>query len=169
MSKFLPPGGKIFTVEMSEHNFVVAKAMIEYAGMSDRIEVIHGTLADAGGKTLQYLKSQVPTTGFDFVFVDHWKEAYLSDLIRLLDARLLQPNAVVVADNVITPGAPVYRAWMQEVEGKLFTSKEHWSLLEYQSFIKDMVLVSTFTGRYEDVDRFRPQKKNKQPASSSKL
>jgi catechol O-methyltransferase len=160
MSQFLPPNGKIYTVEMSEHNYNVAKAMIEYAGLSNKIEIVLGTLNDQGGKTLHYLKTQTST--FDLVFIDHWKEVYLPDTIRLLDAKLLSKGSIIVADNVIVPGAPKYLAWMKQVEGKVFTSVENWSFLEYQSLIKDMVLVSTFLGNYDEYEKLKPVMKAQQ-------
>ena len=50
----------------------------------------------------------------DFVFLDHAKEAYLPDLLRILEAGWLHPGSVVVADNVRFPGAPKYRRYMEE-------------------------------------------------------
>ena len=61
----------------------------------------------------------------DRVFIDHAKEAYLPDLRRILEQNWLRPGALVVADNVKFPGAPEYRAYMQESEGKLWRTDEH--------------------------------------------
>jgi predicted O-methyltransferase YrrM len=43
------------------------------------------------------------------VFPDHDKNAYLSDLELIIDAGWLHPGSVIVADNILVPGAPAYR------------------------------------------------------------
>jgi catechol O-methyltransferase len=48
----------------------------------------------------------------------------------------------VVADNIKFPGAPDYRAYMKQREGQAWRTAEHESLVEYQSVLKDIVLVS---------------------------
>jgi catechol O-methyltransferase len=53
----------------------------------------------------------------------------------------------VVADNVKFPGAPEYRAYMQASEGTLWRTVEHDTHVEYQSVIKDLVLVSDYLGQ----------------------
>jgi predicted O-methyltransferase YrrM len=51
------------------------------------------------------------TGTLDFVFLDHDKKAYLTDLESILDRGWLHPDSIVVADNVKVPGAPKYRAY----------------------------------------------------------
>jgi catechol O-methyltransferase len=68
--------------------------------------------------------------------------AYLTDLQILLAERWLRPGALVVADNVKFPGAPAYQAYMIGNEGKRWRTTEHPTHVEYQSLIKDLVLVS---------------------------
>ena len=74
--------------------------------------------------------------------MDHDKNAYLPDLRLILNERWLRPGALVVADNVKFPGAPEYRAYMTENEGTVWRTTEHETHVEYQSVIKDLVLVS---------------------------
>ena len=80
----------------------------------------------------------------DLVFVDHDKSAYLPDLQRILEQGWLRKGALVVADNIKFPGAPEYRAYMAENEGKRWRTIEHEAHVEYQSVIKDLVLVSEY-------------------------
>jgi hypothetical protein len=77
----------------------------------------------------------------DFAFIDHAKEAYLPDLELILRERWLRPCAVVVADNVKVPGAAEYHAFMKANEGKRFHTGEHSAHVEYQTLLKDIVLV----------------------------
>ena len=58
----------------------------------------------------------------------------------------LKPGAIVVADNVKFPGAPKYREYMHEHEGREWRTTEHATHVEYQSLIKDLVLESEYLG-----------------------
>ena len=50
---------------------------------------------------------------FDFVFMDHDKDCYLPDLITLEEKNLLRNrDCVIVADNVIFPGAPDFLSYV---------------------------------------------------------
>ena len=94
-----------------------------------------GTIGD-GGRTLDALARE---HGFgagtlDFVFLDHDKKAYLDDLQSILDRGWLHPGSIVVADNVKVPGAPKYRAYMREQQGKRWKTVEHKAHLEYQTW-----------------------------------
>lgn len=54
---------------------------------------------------------------FDFIFLDHDKNYYLKDLKLLENLFYLSTNYVVVADNVIFPGAPGYLEYVGYSEG----------------------------------------------------
>ena len=43
---------------------------------------------------------------FDLVLMDHWKPEYAVDLRRLESLGLIRTGTVVLADNVLFPGAP---------------------------------------------------------------
>jgi catechol O-methyltransferase len=64
----------------------------------------------------------------------------------ILDEGWLHQGSVVVADNILVPGAPAYRAYMRDNEGTLWHTTEHWTHVEYQSVIKDLVLESDYLG-----------------------
>jgi catechol O-methyltransferase len=80
------------------------------------------------------------------VFLDHHKDAYVADLQSILDRGWLHPGSIVVADNVRIPGAPKYRAYMAEQQGKLFNTVEHKTHVEYQTLLSDLVLESEYLG-----------------------
>ena len=52
----------------------------------------------------------------------------------------------MVADNVGFPGAPKYRSYMKEQQGKQWLTIEHKTHVEYQTLLKDLVLESEFLG-----------------------
>ena len=103
-----------------------------------------GTIDD-GGRTLDALAAGgFDAGGLDFVFLDHDKNAYLTDLQSLLDRGWLHRGSIVVADNVKLPGAPKYLAYMQERQGTLWDTTHHKTHAEYQSLLPDLVLESQY-------------------------
>jgi catechol O-methyltransferase len=139
------PSAHIFSIEYSAANAEIARRILEHAGVSGRVTVVVGTLGD-GGRTIGVLRDihGFGATSVDLVFIDHAKEAYLPDLQRILDQGWLHRGAIVVADNVKSPGAPAYRAYMTRNQGTLWQTVEHDTHLEYQSLFKDLVLVSRY-------------------------
>jgi catechol O-methyltransferase len=146
-ARVLPDEGRLFSIEFNPANAQIARSIWDHAGVGDRLTVIVGTLGD-GGATVQRLESE---HGFehgsvDFVFIDHAKDAYLSDLELIVDRGWLHPGSIVVADNIKFPGAPDYREHMRAQEGKAWRSIEHDTHAEYQTFFKDIVLESEYLG-----------------------
>ena len=80
------------------------------------------------------------------MFLDHDKNAYLDDLKSILDRGWLHPGSIAVADNVGMPGAPKYREYMHQQQGKVWNTVEHKTHLEYQSLMTDLVLESDYLG-----------------------
>jgi catechol O-methyltransferase len=140
------PDAHIFSVEFAAANAEVARRIWAHAGVADRITCVVGTIGD-GGRTLDALADHGFSAGnLDFVFIDHDKNAYLTDLQSILDRGWLHPGAIVVADNVKVPGAPQYRAYMKEQQGKTWRTVEHDTHVEYQSLLTDLVLESDYVG-----------------------
>ncbi len=141
------PNATVYSVELAEANAANARRIWSHAGVADRVTCVVGTIGD-GGRTLDALanKHGFGSGTLDFLFLDHDKDAYLDDLKSILDRGWLHPGSVVVADNVRVPGAPKYRAYMREQQGKLFDTTEHKAHLEYQSMVSDLVLESTYLG-----------------------
>jgi len=75
------PTARVYSVEFSPANAEVARRIWTHAGVDDRITCVVGTIGD-GGRTLDALSHD---HGFgdgavDLLFIDHDKNAYLSDL-----------------------------------------------------------------------------------------
>jgi len=142
------PNAKVYSVELAEANAANARQIWAHAGVADRVTCVVGTIGD-GGRTLDALANQHGFTSgaLDFVFLDHApKNAYLDDLKSILDRSWLRPGSIVVADNVRLPGAPKYREYMRQQQGKLWNTVEHKAHLEYQSLVSDLVLESDYRG-----------------------
>jgi catechol O-methyltransferase len=139
------PTAEVISIEFSPSNAEIARRILDHAGVGTRVTVVVGTLGDGGG-TVDTLRSThgFGTGSIDLVFIDHDKQAYLPDLQLILREGWLRSGAVVVADNVKFPGAPEYRAYMRANEGTRWHTVEHETHVEYQSVIKDLVLVSKY-------------------------
>jgi predicted O-methyltransferase YrrM len=88
------PDGHVTTLEYEPKHAEVARAKLDRAGLSDRVEVLVGAALD----------SLPNVTGpFDLVFIDADKEnnpSYLEWAVRLT-----HPGSMIVVDNVIREGA----------------------------------------------------------------
>ncbi len=115
MGRHLKDGQRITCVELREDMAQTARANIEKAGLSDRINVIVG---DAR-KVLPTLEG-----GFDMAFFDAVKEDYLFYLKSI--ETLLHSGSVVVADNVKSHAEEVapYLAYVRNSGGYKSTYRE---------------------------------------------
>jgi predicted O-methyltransferase YrrM len=94
LARALAPGGRLVSLEVSEHHAAVARENLARAGLSDVVSVLVGPALE----TLPTLSGP-----FDLVFLDADKRsnaAYLEWAIRLG-----RPGTLIVADNVIRGGA----------------------------------------------------------------
>lgn len=138
------PSAKVFSVEFSAANAELARRVWAHAGVADQICCVIGTIGD-GGRTLDTLANNGFATGtLDFLFLDHDNSAYSADLLSIVERGWLHPGSIVVADNVLVPGAPKYRQYMREQQGKQFATIEHRTHLEYQDLVPDLVLESEY-------------------------
>jgi catechol O-methyltransferase len=135
----------LHSLEFNADNAAIARRILDHAGVGDRVTVVLGTLGD-GGKTIAALESDhgFAPGSLDFVFIDHAKEEYLPDLKRILERGWLHAGTIAVADNVRFPGAPDYREYMAEREGRDWRTTEHETHVEYQTLLKDLVLESKY-------------------------
>lgn len=99
-------GGKVVTMEMDPVNATIARNHIELAGLSGTVTVQLGHSDDA----LNIVLEKYGEGSVDMVFMDQRGTAFHEDLQRLERLRLLAEPAVVLADNVLKPGAP-YHVW----------------------------------------------------------
>lgn len=141
------PAAKVFSVELAAANAEIARRIWAHAGVGDRVTCVVGTIGD-DGKTLDALAAEhgFAAGSVDFMFVDHDKNAYLDDLLSIMERGWLHRGTIVVADNVKVPGAPKYRAYMREQQGTTWDTVEHKTHVEYQSLLPDLVLESTYLG-----------------------
>ncbi|PSC72400.1 catechol O-methyltransferase-like [Micractinium conductrix] len=115
IARNLPPGGRLISIEASEEQAEVARQVLALAGLpvgtgpDARIQVVNG-LSGEVLPTLRQLAGVQPGAAAGFVFLDHCKPCYLPDLLSLERLGLVAPGSLVLADNVLIPGAPDYLA-----------------------------------------------------------
>ena len=146
-ARVMPEGAHLYSIEFVEANADIARRILAHAGVDSRVTIVVGTLGD-DGRTIEALERDhgFAPGSLDFVFIDHAKDAYLPDLHRILERGWLRAGAIVVADNIKLPGAPDYRDYMREQEGKLWQTTEHDTHAEYQTLLKDLVFESEYRG-----------------------
>uniref|UniRef100_A0A673BDD8 catechol O-methyltransferase n=1 Tax=Sphaeramia orbicularis TaxID=375764 RepID=A0A673BDD8_9TELE len=123
--RLLPPATRFITLEMNPDYAAVARQVIQHAGLQDKVCLVEGKSADLIPKMADMFGIRT----FDFVFFDHWKDCYLPDIRLLEDCGLLDQGSVVLADNVLCPGAPEYLDYVRS--SLRFSSRFYRSHLEY--------------------------------------
>ncbi len=124
---------KLTSIDSDSHSIEIAKELINFAGLDDKVNLMHGSAEEI-----------IPELNFnaDFVFIDHAKKKYLTDL-KLLEAEgIINKNCTVFADNV-----GIFKDEMVEYfnhvrnSGK-YQSQNFSSKLEYRNNIYDEVEIS---------------------------
>ena len=110
MARAAGPGSQVITIELASHHVQTARAFIEEAGLSERIEVRQGAAI------AELAKIDLP---IDLAYIDCVKEEY-PKYLELLAPRLA-PRGVIVADNVlwrglVAGGAPIPEGERERVE-----------------------------------------------------
>ncbi|MDN5697931.1 MAG: class I SAM-dependent methyltransferase, partial [Rubrobacter sp.] len=107
LARALPEGGKLLSLELDEEYARIARANIERAGLSGKVEVRVGDARE--------LLSDMQET-FDLVFIDADKEGYPAYLDHAL--RLTRSGSLILADNTIFGGSVIEGSEYADAEGK---------------------------------------------------
>ena len=124
---------QLTSIDSDIHSIEIAKELINYAGLDHKVNLIYGSAEEI-----------IPKLNFnaDFVFIDHAKKKYLSDLKLLESKGIIVKNSVVFADNV-----GIFKDEMAEYfdhvrESGEYLSQNFSSKLEYRNNIYDAVEIS---------------------------
>lgn len=98
---------------MSPEFAAIATRLIDLTGLSDVVTVVVGSAEES----LRKLKKEGKLTGLDLLFLDHVENLYVSDSKVCEEIGLLKIGAVIMADNVVRPGAPEYRELVRSNPG----------------------------------------------------
>mmetsp|Transcript_3391 Transcript_3391/g.2949 ORF Transcript_3391/g.2949 Transcript_3391/m.2949 type:complete len:118 (+) Transcript_3391:289-642(+) len=113
----LKKGSKLVSIDVNEYTTNIAKQLADHAGLSDMISYRLGGLE----KNVEDFKKTYGT--FDFVFLDHWKDLYLSDAKLLETTQLIKKGTCMFGDNILYPGCPDFRKYVGESDK--YQTKEH--------------------------------------------
>ena len=133
-----PSGGKLISIEKSDRFAEIAGKIVDFAGLSGHIEIKVGDAGDV----IPHLEGP-----FDLVFIHHWKDRYLPDLLLIEKHRLLHEGSIVVADHVgIFAGA--LAKYLKHVRTDPRYDTTHYDAhLEYNEHIQDGLEVSVYHDR----------------------
>ncbi|KAG0645136.1 O-methyltransferase [Hyphodiscus hymeniophilus] len=102
-------GEKYYSLERNVNFAKNIKALIEFAGLTDIVEVVLGPSDDG----IKNLHKTGKVNHIDLMFLDHYKPAYTTDLKLCESLGLISKGTVLAADNVITPGNPPYLKYVR--------------------------------------------------------
>lgn len=97
----LPPGGRVYALDVDPEATAIARRYWKRAGVEDRVELRLGD----GTLSLDRLLAEGGAGTFDFAFIDADKEGYPAYYERSL--RLVRPGGLVAFDNVLRGGRVV--------------------------------------------------------------
>ncbi|XP_029427869.1 catechol O-methyltransferase [Rhinatrema bivittatum] len=139
IARLMKPGARLLTIEMNPVHVAVAKQIFEFAGIQEKVQILEGPAE----KIIPQLKLNYEVDTLDFVFIDHWSDRYTPDTKLLEECGLLKKGSVLVADNVICPGAPDFLQYVRN-SGR-YECMNYLSHLEYSERV-DALEKAVFKG-----------------------
>uniref|UniRef100_A0A8D0HGP7 Catechol O-methyltransferase n=1 Tax=Sphenodon punctatus TaxID=8508 RepID=A0A8D0HGP7_SPHPU len=139
IARLLKPNAHLITIEFNPTYAAIAKQMIEFAGVQDKVKILEGPAEEI----IPQLKKKHEVETLDFVFLDHWKERYKPDTVLLEECGLLRRGTVLLADNIICPGAPDFLSYVRN--NNRFECTNYLSHLEYLK-VEDAMEKAVFLG-----------------------
>ncbi|KAG8521961.1 Catechol O-methyltransferase [Galemys pyrenaicus] len=143
MGRLLPPGARLLTIELNPDYATITQQMLDFAGLQDKVQYVTVILG-ASQDVIPQLRKKYDVDTLDMVFLDHWKDRYLPDTLLLEECGLLRKGTVLLADNVIFPGAPKF---LEHVRGSSSFECTHFpSYLEYSQVVVDGLEKAVYLG-----------------------
>jgi len=148
----------LITTEINREYAEIATEMITLCGMDDFITVTQISYDGHDTDLVRSVRESLKTTigedakqqQIDFLFIDHDKDSYKSDLIKLESSGMICRGTKVVADNVLFANIHDYRTYVRErANGGIVTTRTIECYVEY-SGDGDVVGNSNDVGTYTD-------------------
>lgn len=133
------PLARVISMEKDTGCALLAASMLSSAQCASAAEMWAGRAADLLPRVLE----ECGARSVGFAFFDHSGSVYHEDLAALEELDLLAPGAVIVADNVLKPGAPLFlwHVLSAEYDVSLISVREF-----VQTSIEDWVAVCVWRG-----------------------
>jgi catechol O-methyltransferase len=121
------------SIEASSKYYEISQEIVSHSGLSNQWNPLKGRA-----------KNVIPLLNekYDFVFLDHWKDEYLSDLKTLQILGLLNDGAIILADNVVLFNMEDYLSYVRN--SLVFESKFISTNREYSKTEPDGIEISIF-------------------------
>lgn len=101
---------RLYSLEIEPLFASIAMNLVNLAGLSPFVEIVVGSSQDS----LRRLQKDGTLKNIDLLFIDHVEDLYKPDLELCEKLGLLEkPGSLVLADNVLRPGAPAYREYVR--------------------------------------------------------
>lgn len=133
---------RLISIEYNASYADASRDFVKFSGLQDRVEIVTGSAADK----IPLLRDQFDIQRVDLVLIDHWKDLYVSDLKLLEKTGLMKKGTVVVADNILFPGAPEYAEYVRsspKYKSRIYPSR----MPEVRWDVVDAMEVSVFQGK----------------------
>ena len=131
----LPEAGSLVSVDHDKDAVNASKEIVKYAGLENKVHFINSTSDEA----INALKES-----FDFIFIDHEKNRYYSDLLLIENLNLINKGGIVFADNVGIFEDKMRDYFAHVRDSGAYTSKNIGAHLEYRDNAYDAVEISKF-------------------------
>lgn len=106
------PGVHVCTLDVDPVHVIIARNVHQHAGLNDRVHVWTGHSKDMLTRILNRYGGKCGKENgqlfFSAVFMDQKGSRYEEDMTTMEREGILWPGAVIVADNVLKPGAPLF-------------------------------------------------------------
>lgn len=103
------PTSKVVSIEVDPEHAVLSQCLAIHAGVDHQVRVWTGQSGDVLRSLRdRYGESDAEFPRFAMVFMDQCGSRFWSDLEVLIKQELLMPGAILLADNVLKPGAPLF-------------------------------------------------------------
>ena len=135
IAMFLPEAGSLVSVDHDKDSVAASKEIVKYAGLENKVNFINSTSDEA----INALKES-----FDFIFIDHEKNRYYSDLLLMENLNLINKGGIVFADNVGIFEDKMKDYFSHVRDSGAYTSKNIGAHLEYRDNVYDAVEISKF-------------------------
>jgi len=120
-NKMAKPNSKLLSLQPKQ-GVDTAKNVIQWAGLDKKVDV--QTLNELGDHVTKFLNDNGAQC-FDFIFMDHYPNRYLQDLLFLQKKGVLGKGTVIVANTM------EYRRWVQDYLKHL---KDHPDELQTETY-----------------------------------
>ena len=135
IAMFLPEAGSLVSVDHDKDSVAASKEIVKYAGLENKVHFINSTSDEA----INALKES-----FDFIFIDHEKNRYYSDLLLMENLNLINKGGIVFADNVGIFEDKMKDYFSHVRDSGAYKSKNIGAHLEYRDNVYDAVEISKF-------------------------